>query len=134
ASEDESTPAADSSAALTFDIDKVRFERIKFHYHDEVIGTSADIDLKHFDTRVKTFDLSGDMAFNIPNIRIDGLQAQVEQWAVASAEEAPDASDFGVPDPSAEASTLMPDINIRALDLKDILIGYRDQTTQMDTK
>lgn len=134
ASQEESTTTADSSAALIFDIDKVRFERIKFQYHDEVIGTSAAIDLTYFDTRVKTFDLTGNMAFNIPDIRIDGLRAQIDQWAVASNDEAPEASDFGVPDPSAEVSTLMPNIDIRTLDLSDILIGYQDQTTQMETK
>lgn len=134
ASQEESTTTADSSAALIFDIDKVRFERIKFQYHDEVIGTSAAIDLTYFDTRVKTFDLTGNMAFNIPDIRIDGLRAQIDQWAVASNDEAPEASAFGVPDPSAEVSTLMPNIDIRTLDLSDILIGYQDQTTQMETK
>src|SRR5690606_28157915 len=58
ASEEESTADADTTSALIFDINDVLFERIHFVYHDEVIGTSADIRLQHFDTKVKKFDLT----------------------------------------------------------------------------
>lgn len=133
-SEEESTVNEDSTAALIFDIDRVEFERIKLRYHDEVIGTAADIDLAHFDTRLKTFDLTGNMAFNLPTINIDGLRAKVSQWGVASDEEIPQADDFGIHDPSVEATSLLPDIGISKLALNDIFIVYDDQTSGMHTQ
>ncbi len=92
ASEKESTPTADSASALTFDIDKVLFERIKFVYKDDVIGTSADIYLNKFDTRVSKFDLTNNMAFGMPNVKIDGLSADIKQWAVITSQDSLKAS------------------------------------------
>lgn len=134
ATEEESTAVEDSSAALIFDIDRVEFERIKFKYHDEVIGTAADIDLKHFDTRLKTFDLTGNMAFHMPKIRVNGLRAIIEQWGVAQTNDVPGAEDFGVPTPDLQADIGLPDLDIQILDLNDIFIAYRDESSQMDTK
>src|SRR5690606_33827689 len=106
ATEKESTATADSTSALTFDIDKVLFERIKFVYKDDGIGTSAELYLNHFDTRIKTFDLTNNMPVAMPKINIDGLQARTKQWQVTSEEEAPDVCHFGITDPSVEESSL----------------------------
>ena len=134
ASEEESQPTADSTSALTFDIDKVNFERIKFVYKDDVIGTSADILLNKFNTRLSKFDLTKNMAFGMPNIKIDGLTADVKQWAVITEKDSLQASDFGINDASVEASTLLPDIEIKNLDLKNIFIRYDDKAVNMSTK
>jgi len=134
ATEKESTATADSTSALTFDIDKVLFERIKFVYKDDVIGTSADLYLNHFDTRIKTFDLTKNMTFDMPKINIDGLQARIKQWQVTSEEEAPDASDFGITDPSVEASSLLPNLATEVLGLKNIYIQYDDEASNINTK
>jgi len=134
ATEKESTTTADSTSALVFDIDKVNFDDIKFVYKDDVIGTSADLFLKHFDTRVKRFDLTKNMAFDMPVVNIDGLTAVIKQWAVAESEEAPDASDFGINDPTVEATSLLPDLGINTLNLKNILVKYDDEANNMKTK
>ena len=134
ATEKESTTTADSTSALVFDIDKVNFERINFKYKDDVIGTSASIFLNHFDTRIKKFDLTKNMSFDLPNINIDGLTAEVKQWAVAQATEAPTAADFGIHDPSVEASSLLPNLATKILNLKNILVKYSDEAGAMDTK
>ena len=134
ATQKESSPTADSSSALVFDIDKVNFERINFKYKDDVIGTSASIFLNQFDTRIKKFDLTKNMSFDLPVINIDGLTAEVKQWAVAQATEAPTAADFGIHDPTVEASSLLPNLETKTLNIKNILIRYSDEAGAMDTK
>jgi len=134
ASEEESTAEADTTSALIFDINDVLFERIHFVYHDEVIGTGADIRLQHFDTKVKKFDLTNNMAFSMPNIKLDGLTALVKQWAPVSEQETPSAEDFGIKDASVEASSLLPDLEIKNLDLRNILVEYQDSSAAMDTR
>src|SRR5690606_20110171 len=134
ASEEESTANADTTSALVFDINDVLFERIHFVYRDEVIGTNADIRLTHFDTKVKKFDLTNNMAFSMPNIKLDGLTALVKQWAPVSDGEAPSAEDFGITDTSVEESSLLPDLEIKNLDLSNILVEYQDSSAAMDTR
>jgi len=134
ASEKASTPTADTSAGLTFDIDKVVFERFHIVYTDEVIGLSSDVYLKQFASNVKTFDLTKNMAFNLPKVRIEGLNATIKQWGTAEAEDAPDAQDFGITDPSVAADKRLPDIGIQTADLKDIIIHYEDSSSAIKTK
>ena len=134
ASEEESTSTADTSSALIFDIDKVNLDRIHFVYHDDMIGTSADIFLGHFDTRIKTFDLTENMSFDLPNIRLEGLNASVKQWAPTTESTAPTAEDFGITDPSTETTSLLPDLATRTIKLKDIFIRYEDSSSAMDTQ
>lgn len=133
-SEEESTPTADSSSALVFNIEDVLFKRIHFVYNDEVIGTRADIRLNHFDTRVKKFELTDNMAFSMPDVKIDGLTAIVNQWQVVSESETPTAADFGITDSSTLESSLLPDVEINNIDLSNILVQYQDASSAMDTK
>lgn len=134
ASEEESTAAADTTSAMVFDIDKVNLDRIHFVYHDDMIGTSADIVLGHFDTRIETFDLTENMAFDLPNIRIDGLQARINQWAPTTDADAPTAEDFGITDRAAQPTSLMPKLATKNIRLKDIHIKYEDSVGAMDTQ
>ncbi|WP_240903220.1 translocation/assembly module TamB [Sphingobacterium sp. SGG-5] len=133
-SEKESTADADTASALIFDIDKVKLDRIHFVYHDDMIGTAADIQLHHFDTRIKTFDLTNNMSFDIPNIHLDGLTANVRQWSPATETTAPKAEDFGITDEGVENSSLLPNLATKTIQLKNIQIVYVDESTAMDTK
>src|SRR5690606_11160422 len=133
-SEKESTADADTASALIFDIDKVKLDRIHFVYHDDMIGTAADIQLHHFDTRIKTFDLTKNMSFDIPNIHVDGLTANVRQWSPATETTAPKAEDFGITDEGVENSSLLPNLATKTIQLKNIQIVYADESTAMDTK
>ncbi|MCI0920114.1 translocation/assembly module TamB domain-containing protein [Sphingobacterium rhinopitheci] len=121
-----------SSTPLIFDIDKVNLDRIYFVYTDDMIGTAATISLKHFDTRIKTFDLEKNMSFNLPNIAIDGLTAIVKQWAPSTASQAIQQSNFGITD--STASTLLPNLATENIDLKNILVKYQETTSGIDTK
>lgn len=133
-SEKESAPTTDTASALIFDIDDVRFKRIHFEYNDEVIGMNASIRLQHFDTKVKKFDLTNNMAFSMPNLKVDGLTAVIKQWAPASDEEIPSAADFGVPGSDTAETSLLPDLDIRTIDLSNILVQYQDASSAMDTR
>lgn len=132
--EKESATDADTTSALIFDIDKVNFDRIRFSYKDDMIGTSANINLTHFDTRVKNFDLTNNMSFDMPVIHITGLSADIKQWAPATETVAPTAEDFGITDQSVENSSLLPNLATESIILKDILIRYADSSSAMDTK
>lgn len=123
----------DTSTAMTFAIDKVLLDRIRFVYHDEVIGMGADINLGHLNTRIKTFDLSGNMHFAIPKISIDGLHATIRQWATLQAGDIPSVGDFGVI-PEAEAASLLPDLDFGAFDLRNVVFAYTDESSAMDTR
>ncbi|TJZ61378.1 translocation/assembly module TamB [Sphingobacterium olei] len=133
-SEKESAIDTDTASALVFDIDKVNFDRIRFIYKDDMIGTSADIGLTHFDTRVKNFDLTNNMSFDMPVIHITGLNADIKQWAPATAATTPTAEDFGITDQSVENSSLLPNLATRSIILKDILVRYTDSSSAMNTK
>src|SRR5690606_24491770 len=56
------------------------------------------------------------------------------QWGVAQTNDVPGAEDFGVPTPDLQADIGLPDLDIQILDLNDIFIAYRDESSQMDTK
>lgn len=133
-SEKESTTTSDTSSALVFNIEDVLFKRIHFVYNDEVIGTNADIRLNHFDTRVKKFELTNNMAFSMPDVNIDGLTAIVKQWQPVSDTETPDVSDFGITDPTAQTTSLLPNVEINTVDLANILVRYEDASSAMKTK
>lgn len=125
-----STP--DSSAPMKFDIDRINFNRIRFLYRDEVIGMAAEVNLNHLDTRIKTFDLEGNMRFGASQVNINGLHGNVRQWALAQPEEFPDAGDLGLVDTSE--ATLLPELDFQTFNLADIDFAYIDEAGAMDTR
>lgn len=134
-SEKESTPTApDTASALLFNIDKVNLDRIRFAYADDMIGTSADIWLQHFDTRIKTFDLKDNMTFNMPKINLQGLTAYIKQWTPTTVDATPKPEDFGITDTIANTTTLLPNLGTEFIKLEDIFVRYQDVSSAMDSK
>ena len=131
-SEPEEPAAPDSTAPMKFDIGDVNLDRIRFVYHDEVMGMGAEVNLNHLDTRIETFDLEDNMHFGMPRIRVKGLQGAVKQWAVATGNPAPDAAGAVLPD-TTEAS-LLPDLDFGTFDLADIDFAYVDEAGALDTR
>ncbi|SKB49296.1 Family of unknown function [Sphingobacterium nematocida] len=132
-SEKESSASADTTSALVFDIDKVSLDNIHAIYDDAIIGTRAEVRLKHFDTNLKRFDLTGNMAFAMPKIKVEGFTALINQWQPAQASDAPAASHFGVTDRSVETTSMLPDIDISNIDLVDISLNYQNTATGLKT-
>lgn len=133
-SEKESTATADTTSAMVFNIEKVNFDKIRFIYKDDVIGTRAEINLSHFDTRIKTFDLTKNMTFDMPVVNIDGLTAIVNQWSPMTDTNRPKAEDFGITDPSVKETSLLPNVGIKTANLKNIDVRYSDSSSAMDTR
>jgi hypothetical protein len=112
----------DTTSTMEFSIDRVNLDRIRFVYKDDVIGTSADFNLGHLDTRIKTFDLNN-MRFEIPKVNVKGINTTVKQWAVP---------DTGV-EQSTGAEAMMPDLQLGSLHIEDTKAQYIDETNALNT-
>ncbi len=121
----------DTSASMAFSIDKINLDRIKIVYNDDVIGTSAHLNLGHLNTKIKTFDLSK-MFFELPQININGFTAVVKQWEVAGAKDLPSTAALGVEKVVDENQPT--DMRIGKLDLKNFDVQYDDAIAEMKAK
>lgn len=133
-SEQESTTKSDTVSALIFDINDVLLENIHFVYHDDVIGTSADIRLKKFNTKLKKFDLSNNMAFSLPNIELNGLDAIIKQWDLPKDNNNLPVLTNAITESNTSAiNSLLPDIDIQNIKLTNISVQYQDSSSSMYT-
>jgi len=129
-SEDQKAPTPeDTTATMEFSIDKINLDRIRLVYKDEVMGTDADFNLQHLDTRIKTFDLN-EMRFEIPKINIDGMNTTVKQWAVSDTSAIPSTDDLGL-EQATGADAAMPDLQLGSLSITDIKAAYEDQASAL---
>jgi len=60
---------------------KVNFDQVKFNFKDDFSKNDIRVNLTHFDTKFKKFDLDK-MDFNIPNINLNGLKVVLDQDVV----------------------------------------------------
>ncbi len=60
----------DDSPAMEFSIDKINLDLIKFSFIDDVSKSKMLVNLNHFDTKIKTFDLKNEL------IEIDNLDSK----------------------------------------------------------
>lgn len=120
----------DTTSTMEFSIDKINLDRIRLVYKDDVIGTNADFNLGHLDTRIKTFDLNN-MRFEIPKVNIKGINTAVKQWSVADTSTIPSGKDLGVEQVSND-DTAMPDLKLGSLNVEDISAKYTDETSALN--
>jgi len=123
---------SNSSTPLIFEIGKVNLDKIRFAYSDEIIATSASIWLNHFETRVKTFDLEKNMSFDLPKITINGLTADIKQWAINESVQEGIVDNFNTNDTTI--STLLPNLATENIDLSNIIVKYQEKTSGLDSK
>ena len=69
------------SAPMQFSVEEIKLDRIQFNYTDAVTKNNLYANLKHFETRIKTFDLN-EMSFEIPKAKINGLRFKLKQGLV----------------------------------------------------
>ncbi|MEH6308158.1 translocation/assembly module TamB domain-containing protein [Olivibacter sp. CPCC 100613] len=130
-SEEETPPKPeDTTSTMEFSIDKINLDRIRLVYKDEVIGTDADFNLGHLDTRIKIFDLNK-MQFEIPKINVKGINTKVKQWAVADSSDVPNTKDFGVEEVTGSDAPL-PDIQLGSVNFENIKAQYTDETSALN--
>ncbi|KAF2342249.1 translocation/assembly module TamB domain-containing protein [Flavobacterium tistrianum] len=60
---------------------KVNLDQVKFNFKDDFSRNDIKVNLTHFDTKFKKFDLDK-MDFNIPNINLNGLKIVLDQDVV----------------------------------------------------
>ena len=69
------------SPPMQFSVEEIKLDRIQFKYTDAVTKNNLYANLKHFETRIKTFDLN-EMNFEIPKAKINGLRFKLKQGIV----------------------------------------------------
>lgn len=131
-SEKPSTSKSDTTAALIFDLGDISLKRIRFVYNDSVIGMKADVNLRDLQTKIKKFDLTKNMAFALPKVVIDGLQADIQQSPTAKNQTPADSITSNTI--AAAVNSLLPDIDIQDIDLRDIKVRYADAGSALDSK
>src|ERR1035437_2873084 len=72
------TKATDTTAALTFSLDKVKLDDIHVRMNDYTGGMQLAINLEHLDLKMKKLDM-GNMLFHIKDLSVAGLQTTYSQ-------------------------------------------------------
>jgi hypothetical protein len=106
----------DTSSALKFSLDKVNLDRINIKYNDAISGNNIKFILKHFDTRIKDFDMDK-MKFTIPKVTLSGLDASIVQTPLGT---------IGADSKPDKASAPMNlNLNLGIIDLSNIHVDYK---------
>lgn len=121
-------PPPDTVPPLVIDIDRINLERIRIGYHDEVIGLSTRLAIGELRTRIGTFDLTGAMHFAVPELTVNGLSGDLEQWAVE------DLSTDSVDTSENDAGGLLPALELGTIRLSGIDFAYRNRQIALDTR
>lgn len=116
----------DSSTPMEFSIDKVNLDNIRFTYKDAVSKNDMSIQLTHFDTRIKKFDLNK-MDFEVPKATIHGVKLKLTQGL---AEAVKKVKDITVEKAQNEGLKL----KLGKIDLADIDIDYANDNSKLNTK
>jgi hypothetical protein len=105
---------------------KVNLDNIKFNFKDDYAKNDIRVNLTHFDTKFKEFDLDN-MKFNIPNINLDGLKLVLDQDVVEKIAE--------VSVETADTISKRPDfnLNLKKISLSKIDILYDNKDSKLDS-
>lgn len=72
------TTVKKDTAAMKMAIEKIIVDKTRLVYIDVITGNDVDVFLNHFDTRIKTFDLSN-LHYDVPSIVLNGIRGRVKQ-------------------------------------------------------
>lgn len=112
-----------NSAPMQFSIDEINLDHVKLKYTDAVSNNDLYVNLNHFDTRIKTFDLDK-MNFEIPKAKVDGLKFRLKQGLVQTSNET-----------AAVKNTPKSILNLKLgeIDLSKIDFDYQSEETNLST-
>jgi translocation and assembly module TamB len=117
-------PAADTAAAMKMSLDNLYLDNIRFIYQDTISGNDWAIQLHHFNSNIKKFDLDK-QSFDIPFIVLDGLTARMYQYKpLVTAKDVVN---------NDSAVSPMPAINLRHIRLKNIDVDYKNNVSAFYT-
>ena len=121
-------PKDPTSAGMTFSIEKVNLDNVKVRFDDAITKNDLSVNLTHFDTRIKKFDLDK-MDFEIPKIKLDGLTLKLKQGELVK--------EIAVNTVKTADSLVKtrPDLNIKLgeIALSKINISYDNAGTQLNS-
>jgi len=119
-------PKDTTSAPMKISINKINLERIRLKFDDQISKNNISANIKHFDTRIKTFDLDK-MEFEVPKVNLDGLKLVLKQGMID--EIAQNTQEV------AEEASKKPDLKLKLgkINLANIDIGYDNEGSRLDT-
>ena len=105
---------------------KVNLDNVKFSFKDDFSKNDVKVNLTHFDTKFKEFDLDK-MNFDIPNIKLDGLKLVLDQDAVEKIAE--------VSVETVDTISKRKDFNLKLgkISLSKIDIAYDNKDSKLDS-
>lgn len=110
------------SPPMVFDIGDLKLKNIRATYKDEVSGMDLNIYLGDLFGDIDHFNLNNNMHFGIPDIQISNLKGNIRQWTPENY----------VPAESEES--LLPQIDLKDIALKNIDIIYVNSSSGIDTR
>lgn len=113
------------TAALKMGLDNLYLDDIRFVYNDTISGNDWTIQLNHFNSRIKKFDLQKQV-FDVPVVVLDGLTARLNQYKPLVTVQDIVANDSSV--------ALMPAINLKRVQLKNIDVEYKNNVSALYTQ
>lgn len=118
--ENKKQPNPADTASMKMALDNLYLDDIRFLYRDTISGNDWAIQLRHFDSQIKSIDPTKQV-YDIPAIYLDGLTARMSQSKPLVT-----VSDI-VADDSSTAP--MPALRMRQIRLKNIDIDYRNNVS-----
>ncbi|MHC0446171.1 translocation/assembly module TamB domain-containing protein [Flavobacterium sp. 3-218] len=105
---------------------KVNLDQVKFNFKDDYSKNDIRVNLTHFDTKFKKFDLDK-MDFNIPNINLNGLKVILNQDVVEKIAE--------VSIQTVDTVSKRPDFKLKLdkIALSKIDIAYDNKDSRLDS-
>lgn len=120
-------PKEEDSEPLEISLNKIKFDKIRVKYNDEITQNFASVNLNHFETVVENFDLKN-LDFSVPKITIDGFKGQLKQGII---EEIAQETQEIVKE---EAETNVLKINVKEIALTRINLDYNSESGHLKTK
>ncbi|MFD2600585.1 translocation/assembly module TamB domain-containing protein [Flavobacterium suzhouense] len=119
-------PKDTTSAPMKFSINKVNLDRIRISYDDKITKNDLKVNLTHFDTRIRKFDLDK-MEYSVPKINLDGLKLTLKQGMIAEIAQGTQKA--------AEEASKQPDLKLKLgkINIANIDVGYDNEGSRLDT-
>ena len=118
------TKPKSNSPPMEFSIGEINLDKVKFNYFDVVSKNDISLNLNHFDTKIKTFDLNK-MEFDIPKSKIDGLKLKFKQGIAAVNSDKVTTN---------KTSKINLNLKLDKVDLSKIAIDYENDSSKLVTK
>lgn len=118
--------AEDSGESMRISVTDVILDNVRLNYDDAITKNKVAVNLTHFDTKFRTFDLDK-MKFNVPNIHLDGLKVLLDQGLVEEIAE----TSVEVADTISKRPDF--DLTLGEIQLSRISIAYDNVGTHLNT-